>query len=135
MRGNIADFSGTLRTLSFKTDKITDSERAELIAKINNLLSLILLQLNIFGLIEGNVAKILDEMPGLAERVDGKLLRDRDELLIAHSRWLLKAEWEKVKYEAGGFFIRLYLSHKAKAFLRRYRKFCAADGSLSLVKD
>jgi hypothetical protein len=93
---------------------------------------LIYLQLNPFGLIETNVAKILKKMPSLAEKKDGKELREADDLLIAHSRWLLKAEWEKVKYEASGL-LRPFLWVKGKWYLHRYKNFSAGEGCLNKI--
>src|SRR5271163_31860 len=132
LRENIANFSGKLRTLSFKveTKNIKLEERAAIVAESNNLISLILLQLNPFGKIERNVAIILKEMPNFADKDDGTKLRNADDLLLAHSRWLLKAEWQKVKYEARGPLIRPFLWVKEKLFLYRYDQFCRGEGSL-----
>lgn len=114
-------------------DTIAPEDRAKTLAEINNLISLIRLQLNPFGPIERQVAAILEKMPTLADEKDGAKLRKADDLLIAHSRWLLKAEWEKVKYEARGPLIRPFLSVKQKWFLRRYRQFCAGEGCLNNI--
>jgi hypothetical protein len=102
LRDNIASFSGALRTLSFRaeTKSLDDDAKIAAITKINKLISLIHLQLNPHGTIERNIATILEQMPALAEKPDGEALRKKDRLLVDHCQWLLKAEWEKVKYEA-----------------------------------
>jgi len=47
---------------------------------------------------------LLDRLPYLSESAQRHpLLRRGDDLLIAHSQWLLKDEWEKVKREADIF--------------------------------
>ncbi len=92
LRENIASFSGKLRTLSFRAETKSLDERARIaaITEINNLISLIHLQLNPHGTIESNIAKILERTPGLAEHADGEALRREDTRLIAHCQWQLK---------------------------------------------
>ena len=132
LRENIASFSGKLRTLSFRaeTKKLDDEARLTAVAEINNLISLIHLQLNPFGEIEQKVATILERMPMLAEKADGSQLRDADKLLIAHCQWLLKAEWDKVKYEVRSPLMRPWFWLRAKCYLHRYRQFCRCRGNL-----
>lgn len=131
LRENIASFSGKLRTLSFRAERgaIDEQTRVAAIGEINELISLIHLQLNPHGRIEKNIAKILERMPALAERADGAALRNEDKRLIAHCQWLLKAEWERVKYEAR-WLTRPWLLIKRRWYLCRYRKFCRDAGRL-----
>jgi hypothetical protein len=132
LRENIASFSGQLRTLSFRaeTNNLDEQPRMAAVAEINNLISSIHLQLNPFGTIERSIGTILERMPSLAERPDGTRLRREDNLLIAHCRWLLKAEWEKVKYEVRGPLLRPWLCLKAQWYLCRYRRLCRNDGAI-----
>jgi hypothetical protein len=83
LRENIAAFSGKLRTLSHRAEaeSLDDEARIAAITEINNLISLIHLQLNPHGTIERNIATILERMPGLAERADGAALRREDRRL------------------------------------------------------
>ncbi len=133
LRENIASVSGKLRTLSFRAEAniLDDPTRTAAIAEINNLISLIYLQLNPFGTIERNIVIILERMPGLAERQNGAQLRQEDNLLIRHCQWLLKAEWEKVKYEANWFLLRPWLWLKRQWYLCRYRRFCRNEGNIN----
>jgi hypothetical protein len=142
LRNNIATCSGDLRTLSYKMERtlamsrvapINLHEQDPLVQKINILISLVSLQLNPSGEIDKNIIKILAEMPALAGSPYGQRRRTADELLIGHSQWLLKAEWEKVKAESRGIILRGCATIRAHYHLRRYRKFCRAEGPLSLL--
>jgi hypothetical protein len=131
LRENIAAFSGKLRTLSFRveTHSLDEQTRMTAVAEINNLISLIHLQLNPHGAIEQNIARFLERLPSLAERADGATLRREDRRFIAHSQWLLKGEWEKIKYEARGPLVRPWLLVKRQWYLLRYRQFSRNDGA------
>jgi hypothetical protein len=131
LRENIASFSGALRTLSFRaeTKQLDDNSKIAAVTEINKLISLIYLQLNPHGTIERNIATVLEQLPALAERADGAALRSKDKLLIAHCQWLLKAEWEKVKYEAR-WLTRPWLLIKRQCYLCRYRNFSHNEGRI-----
>lgn len=131
LRENIATFSGVLRTLNFRseTNTLDHNTKVETVSEINRLISLINLQLNPHGTIEKNIAMILERMPALAEKNDGTALRSRDKLLIRHCQWLLKAEWERVKYEAR-WLSRPWLWVKRQWYLVRYRRFSSREGRI-----
>ncbi|WP_316176335.1 hypothetical protein [Bradyrhizobium sp. SZCCHNRI1073] len=128
LRANIALFSGKLRTLSYASEKgnIPAADELKAISEINELIPLIRMQLNPFGPIEKNIAALLEKLPNLATRPDGAKLRDYDDLFIEHCRWLLKAEWEKVKTEAGGVRAKI----DEEEYLQRYGAFCEAEGKI-----
>jgi hypothetical protein len=130
LRENIATFSGALRTLSFRAETMDENTKIAAITEINRLISLIHLQLNPRGTIERNIATILEQMPALAEKADGTALRSKDKLLIAHCQWLLKAEWEKVKYEAR-WLTRPWLFIKRQCYLCRYHRFSQREGRIA----
>lgn len=140
LRDNIAQCSGDLRTLSYKVGAaygridlvpLRIDEHDALVEKINTLISLVSLQLNPFNEIDKNILTILAKMPALAGSPNGQKLRIADELLIKHSQWLLKAEWEKVKSETRGIVLRVWAKIKARWHRRRYRDFCKSDGNLT----
>jgi hypothetical protein len=54
-------------------------------------------------------------MPALANSRNGEKLRIADDLLIKHSQWLLKSEWEKVKSETRGFVLKRWVRSKRAA--------------------
>lgn len=132
LRTNISTFSGLVRTLSFRsaTDKKT-SEYLQTIEKVNGLISLITLQLNPEGEIDRKLICLLERIPSLAEKQNSDALVRADKLLIAHSQWLLKAEWEKVKAEARGQRVwDGYYRHLCK-----YRQFCLEHNIEALGAD
>jgi hypothetical protein len=129
LRENIASVSGKLRTLSYRVDGQGQESLYVAVSEINDLMSLIRLQLNPSGEIEKHITEILEKMPALAEKPNGEELRKEDASLLAHCQWLLKAEWERVKYEARGPFGRLWqrMSFKQRRYMRRYRNFCKTE--------
>ena len=137
LRENISAFSGKLRTLSYNATlgDIPKDEHKKIISDVNTLISLIRLQLNPFGEIDGNIMQLLEKMPALAEKPNGETLRTADDLLIRHSQWLLKAEWEKVKYETRGIVLKSIGAVKARCHLARYRSFARGDGAFSKLRQ
>ncbi|MGO9238896.1 MAG: hypothetical protein ACLP4V_34110 [Methylocella sp.] len=98
--------------------------------EIHRLTSLIKLQLNPFGEIDKNIMRILDDFERSSKNPASFSWAGKDYLLLAHAQWLLKAEWEKVKYEAAGFPRKPWLWMKAVLHMCRYRKFAKADGAI-----
>ncbi|MGD0023287.1 MAG: hypothetical protein ABSC37_01485 [Xanthobacteraceae bacterium] len=104
LRANIANLSG--QVLSINRNLIDDSAYSESPAfhqqaqEIHRLTSLISLQLNPFGKIDKNILRILSDFETLFENPTRFTWASTDYLLIAHTQWLLKSEWEKVKMEA-----------------------------------
>jgi hypothetical protein len=129
LRENIASLSGILRTLSYLSERTEIDKVAQdkLLAEANGLIPLVRLQLNPFGIIETDIAKLLQELPSLATRPNGSDLRQRDDLFVEHCRWLLKAEWEKVKTEASG----ARTTADEEAYYRRYKEFFGKGSSES----
>jgi hypothetical protein len=119
---------------------LQSAEHYESIRQANDLIPLIKLQLNPFGKIDNNIVRLLDKMAALAEKADGKRLVEADKLFIEHSRWLLKAEWEKVKSEAAGILfcgivVRRGSKENEHEYLNRYRTFCDGAGNLAKLDE
>jgi hypothetical protein len=79
-------------------------------------------------------------MAKFAEDADGQKLRVADSLFIEHARWLLKAEWDKVKSEAkgvffGGIVVRRATGENERAYLDRYHTFCQLAGNIAKLDD
>ena|ERR1700729_1491485 len=133
LRENISTFSGKTRTFSYKiVHRITpfnSPEYVDAIDEINKLIALIKLQLNPKGEVDGNLIRLLDKIPSLADNPSdlGAKLRRADNLLIQHAQWLLKDEWEKVKRETnlfGPLFARARETDRQVA----YKSFCKRTG-------
>jgi len=136
LRTNLAKFSGAALTLHYKFVEQDGPDKSEeylrLIRELNDLIPLVRLQLNPRGNIEQNMIAILLRVPRLTEKKDAKKLLTADDLMIRHSQWLLKAEWEKVKYEAGSCVYKLWCALiKNRLYSWRYRRFCKCAGNLS----
>jgi len=107
-------------------------EHDELMRKLENLEALIQLQLNPRGTIDRNILTVIQRIRHLAVQGDS-LVFSAHWLLIGHSQWLLKEEWETVKFEAAGWSRRLILIVKRWRRARAYRAFCRDDGSLAIL--
>lgn len=141
LRTSIGTYSGLLAELSFtlmgqKVLSETGSGTAPLVVnvltKINNIASVVQLQLNPWNEIDKNLLRLIDSVV-IRDRTDHLLVDKADKLLIAHSQWLLKAEWEKVKYEAHGGLYRWWNNNEDEKRLKKYRAWAAAEGSLDDV--
>lgn len=102
------------------------------LTKINNIASVIQLQLTPWNEIDKNLLRLIDSVM-IRDGTDHLLVDKADKLLITHSQWLLKAEWEKVKYEAHGGLYRWWNNNEDEKRLKKYRAWAAAEGSLDNV--
>ena len=71
-----------------------------LIAKADRLIALIQMQLNPNNIIDRDIIILLRDLPKAAEKVNRERYRGSEGVLIMHVQFLLKEEWEKVKFEA-----------------------------------
>jgi hypothetical protein len=144
LRENIAAYSGQVRALvqkiesesgdvGFSTFQKQRAERIPYINEIDRLQALIRLQINPNGEIDRNIISILEKMRPLAEGNVGSELNKADELLIAHSQWLLKTEWETVKAEAGMNILPFVRQFKVVSRIRKYRVFCNEGGRIITI--
>ena len=124
LRQNLASCSGKMRTLSFRSSNggLTSKEKEEAVRDINDLISSISLQLNPLGVVDQKILQLLKELPSLAEKQDGERFREKDDLLIRHSQYLFKEEWEKVKYEPRSLLPRLWGALRSYWRMRQYMK-------------
>ena len=106
-----------------------EEEDNELLRNTAVLLATVRLQLNPLGEIDANIILLLRAMPAWV-RNDDDAYDNFETLLIRHSQWLLKEEWEKVKYESRGMSRFLTEPFKRYKRLRAYRQFCQNEGAL-----
>lgn len=108
LRTNIATYSALLAETTFtlheintqpETVQINAAKVLNVLHRINAIVSILQLQLNPWGEIDKNILRLLSSVV-FRTTTDHKLINRADELLITQSQWLLKAEWEKVKFEA-----------------------------------
>jgi hypothetical protein len=137
LRANISELAGLCTYLDYKTGSVLASnyfespEYDEMLRQIEKLSALIRLQLNPEGLIDRNIIEIVEGIVGISiNRADFRFYTARW-LLIRHSQWLLKEEWETVKSEAAGSVRRLAAAVKRWRRERAYESFCTGDGSLA----
>jgi hypothetical protein len=135
LRNNISECVGALGYLHFQTvldsDFCISPERNELVKKTEVMIAVIKLQLNPNAQIDRNIIALLGALPFLAEKSDDDKYRDAEQLLIRHSQFLLKEEWEKVKYEARGPTKHLWTWPKSIRRSCQYRKFSRGEGSIA----
>jgi len=139
LRINIAELSGLCSYLNYKSVMISNywetSEYDEMLRQIEKLEALIRLQLNPRGLIDQNIISIVQVIARLAQNRTDNRFYDAQWLLILHSQWLLKEEWETVKSEAAGSVRRIAAAIKRWRRERAYRSFCTDEGSLAPLKE
>jgi hypothetical protein len=118
------------RTLAAITD---DDIRKQQVAgrytdleKLEERASLLRLQLNPQGDIDGNVLAIIEALQAHQDH-KGPDIPALRELVISHAQWLLKAEWEKVKWEAGGFFYRKAHEEDEQQLIKKYKEWVASN--------
>jgi hypothetical protein len=104
----------------------------EKLEQVNDLAALIQLQLNPRGVIDQNILRLVETIV-IRSSTTVKLIQRADDLLIAHSQWLLKAEWEKVKYEARGPAYRALHWRDEARFIEAYKGWCSEQPSIDVL--
>jgi hypothetical protein len=145
LRTNLSTYYSASSSMKFRIEVIktfTEKNKADLdvkdmfdsLEKLEELASLLRLQLNPQGLIDGNVIELIEAVE-LYQNVDHHSVSDLRNMIISHSQWLLKAEWEKVKWEAGGY--RYHRKHKGDAdlYLSQYALWAANEGNFDALME
>lgn len=114
--------------------EVTSKEMVDSLEALSEVIAKIQLQLNPFGVVDRNILRLVEAM-SFAHDTEFELIQDADRLLIGHAQWLLKIEWEKVKYEARGWLYRFsHVGWEARR-LGRYQEWAAAEGSIEAVVE
>ena len=138
LRSNLAAYSAAIAHAQLRIVGEQENQVVlvrEKLEQINDLAALIQLQLNPRGVIDLNILKLVETIT-IRRTTSVKLIQRADDQLIAHSQWLLKAEWEKVKFEARGPLYRLWHWRQERRSLEEYRTWCKElDAVPLLVKE
>lgn len=140
MRQGIANYSAAMGRRIYRVRRFreehgphrslkTSPEANQALEDLNAAVSVIQLQLNPEGLIDRNILALLEGII-VTDRAEFSLLQKADKLLISHAQWLLKSEWQEVKYEAGGFIYRRTRWMGRWRRRRAYRKWLRGDGAV-----
>jgi hypothetical protein len=89
--------------------------------------ALIRLQLNPEGKIDANIIALIT---AIQDWVGEQEYKNLERTLVRHVQWLLKEEWERVKFEARGWWGRLWATYLAGRRKAAYKRYCAGDGSV-----
>ena len=131
IRENISNLLGVLSNIRIRciSDESfrTTQDYFSYIKKADMLISTIKLQLNPRGKIDRNIIYILDQLPSQADTIRDSEYRKFENALILHSQFMLKEEWEKVKYEARLYITRPFLWFGKLHRSCEYKKFCKTD--------
>jgi hypothetical protein len=134
LRNNLANYSALAQAVSYQSragdfEEITSPEFLKLLREIRDTRSQLKLQLNPRGEIDQNIILVVDRIYDLCrDSTVGRRLDAAERLLILHSQWLLKAEWDKVKAEAS-WSIFGWRKLRETMRLREYRKFATMTPS------
>ncbi len=134
LRVNIASYSTSLSNVVFTlVDKkgLTIEKAIGAVRVLNEKASVIQLQLNPRGLIDKNILSLIEAITVFTD-TEYMLIDQADKLLIAHSQWLLKAEWERVKYEAHNWIYRTWHHGDYQRFINdEYLPWAKGDGTIT----
>jgi len=144
LRSNLAEYCAETSALESELRSLdpnaelswqeTSEDLRKTFRAIDRLDSLIRLQLNPGGKVDANLIILFDVLPEMIVVKDFGGMNELHRLVIRHSQWLLKEEWEKVKVESGGTWTRLLAYIRARKRRRLYDSFCATgDGSFSRI--
>lgn len=138
LRTSISTFQGAISTYNFRHNMPEDIGKAaevdpikvyEQLERATQLASNIQLQLNPEGTIDQNIIALVRSL-SIARHGSHQALTAVDDLLTLHSQWLLKAEWQKVKWEAGGLWYRLWNFFDEDNRRVAYKVFVRGPGSV-----
>lgn len=143
LRSSISEFQAAVNTYNLKDSLLVEwpertpesipeiplGEMLEPLERISRLAATIQLQLNPDGVIDTNIIALVRQMSS-SRHGDGKLIVRAEDLLTRHSQWLLKAEWEKVKWEAGSLVYKANHWNDERRRLQAYRIFASGEGKI-----
>jgi hypothetical protein len=130
LRTNIVEMVAVAHELDVKLYRERDGEfqRSDdydkLTRDITEKIALLRLQLNPEGPIDRNILSLLT---AFRAQVGDQGYHRFEGVFVRHVQWLLKEEWEKVKYEARGWFGRLWALYQRHARKVAYEQFCETD--------
>jgi hypothetical protein len=132
LRTNISQLIAQVHALDvelYKDDHFHGSKEYDIATKdIVATMAFIRLQLNPNGAIDANILSLL---AAIQNHVGEQEYKNLEGVFVRHVQWLLKEEWEKVKYEARGVLGRLFAKYGAWRRKQAYARFCADEGSVS----
>jgi hypothetical protein len=137
LRGNLAKYSAVAHAVFYqaknedwKGDAMSVGYYA-LLRELQDLRSLLKLQLNPKGKIDKNIILLIDRIYELSRTwTFGTQLAEAERLLVLHAQCLLKAEWEKVKSEAGGPLRSMISKYAEWKSDRDYQRFALNEGAI-----
>jgi hypothetical protein len=141
LRNNISEYSGTLAYVAYKlhhdnAEYVVSSAAEDVLKRMEILETTIKLQLNPNAKIDANIIALLDSISFLVEGgPSAPKYAKADQLLVRHTQWLLKEEWEKVKYEARGPIRQLCGWPRRYWRSRGYAKFSSGSGSIKFLSE
>jgi hypothetical protein len=142
LRSSLAKYSAVshavfykAKTENYEPGSKTSPEYYSLIRELQDLRSLLKLQLNPRGKIDQNIIVLIDYIYDLSLTwTFANELAVTERLLIRHAQWLLKAEWEKVKSEARGPFRKIGSKYSELRSVREYQHFASNEGAIHIIK-
>jgi hypothetical protein len=130
LRGNLSECIVLSALIYYKiiTNRkyLLTQDHDDAVKRIEHLIVLIVIQLNPDGEVDKNIIYFLNNLIGSTTGPD---YRRKEAMLLRHIQWLLKDEWEKVKFESAGP-IQRYAFALPKRWARQasYKRFCSVEG-------
>ena len=144
LRNNIADILAIAYSIYQSNEDLSENEANSqamkakidaLYVDLHRLVSVVSLQLNPESKVDRTIMLIASFLRTTVAKTDQDALVAAHILLMRHSQWLLKFEWETVKYEASGPFRRIVLAWKRRRRLKQYDEYLGGKGSIGALQD
>ncbi len=125
LRVNVSNLIAQAHVLDvelYRSDEFSGSKDYDAAVKeLVSTMTFVRLQLNPNGKIDANIILLLG---AIQNHVGEQDYHNLESLFVRHMQFLLKEEWEQVKYEARGWLGRLSSIYKRRRHDAAYSKFC-----------
>jgi len=136
LRGNIANLIGLItivQSAKSSKDAVSVDKLRETFVSMNQLAKTIELQLNPEGCVDRSIIAILEALYASTGSKSQGNIDDITRALVIHSQWLLKDEWDRVKYEAKSAFGKVVYFAKRIKRKRKYKRLIASEEGLLIL--
>lgn len=138
LRNNLAQYQSLIDQIHWikihNGDQSPDGDMAKKIHDARHLAGLIKLQLNPDGAVDKSIISLMASAYLLSPSDKTEMLHKSQSLLVSHSQWLLKDEWEVVKYEALPMLSRYAAKRKRVKRAVKYAAYVSGEGAVDEVQ-
>lgn len=133
LRTNITKYIAIVEEISVEANDNPNPDIGKQMLELSELSAMLRLQLNPDGAVDQSITSLMASAYLLCPAGRSKNLHKTQSLLIAHSQWLLKDEWEVVKMEAYGIFDRFRARKLKTKRAQEYTTYVTGHGAIDAV--